>query len=158
MTAPARQAVLRVLSALGAAFGFALALALVGIVEVVETLGDIGDVEEPVALEADVDRDSGDISSGGVANVDGDIYAGRDGNVYKRTDDGWEQAGGDNTFNRTDRADTTLDKERAARDRGTQRDVARGSGVSPASSSGASACPISRPTWPAAPRRPAIVA
>ncbi len=29
--------------------------------------------------------------SGRVVNVDGDIYAGHDGNVYRHTDDGWEQ-------------------------------------------------------------------
>jgi hypothetical protein len=29
--------------------------------------------------------------SGRVVNVDGDIYAGHDGNVYRHTDEGWEQ-------------------------------------------------------------------
>jgi hypothetical protein len=93
----------------------------------VDSTGAAGDVSGAGVIH--YDRETGDVSRGGVANVDGDIYAGKDGNVYHRTEDGWEQAGGDNKFQRTDRADSTLDTERAARDRGTERDLSRGSGL-----------------------------
>jgi hypothetical protein len=71
------------------------------------------------------DRASGDVSRGGVANINGDIYAGKDGNVYKRNDDGsWAQAGEGGRFSNTDRPDQSLDRERLSRDRGYERDRA----------------------------------
>lgn len=39
------------------------------------------------------DRDTGEVSRGGVANVNGSVYAAKDGEVYRQTGDGWEQAG-----------------------------------------------------------------
>jgi hypothetical protein len=72
------------------------------------------------------DRDTGDVTRGGVADVNGDIYAGKDGNIYKRTDSGWEQVDREGKFSRTDRPDQSLNQERAARDRGVQRDSAAG--------------------------------
>lgn len=82
------------------------------------------------------DRDTGDVTRGGVVDVNGDIYAGKDGNIYKRTDSGWEQAGTDGRFYRADNPDSSLDQERAARDRGMQRDAGTGKGSFERSSSG----------------------
>lgn len=67
------------------------------------------------------DRATGDVTKGGVVDVNGSIYAGHDGNVYKHTSDGWEQAGADGKFARADKVDSSLDRERAARDRGFDR-------------------------------------
>ena len=75
------------------------------------------------------DRATGDVSKGGVANINGDIYAGKDGNVYKRNPDGgWEQAGAGGRFSKTVRPDPSLDRERMSRDRGVERDRAGGGG------------------------------
>lgn len=74
------------------------------------------------------DRETGDISKGGVVDINGDVYAGRDGNVYKRTEDGWESVGKDGRTERTNVPDRSLDAERAARDRGFERDRKSGAG------------------------------
>ena len=36
-------------------------------------------------------RGAGGNSAGAVKSADGDVYAGADGNVYKKTDDGWQK-------------------------------------------------------------------
>jgi hypothetical protein len=74
------------------------------------------------------DRDTGDISKGGVVDINGNIYAGKDGNVYKHGADGWEQAGNGGQFKKADRPDPSLDSERASRDRGFERDRSAGGG------------------------------
>ena len=74
------------------------------------------------------DRATGDVSKGGVVDVNGNIYAGKDGNVYKHGADGWEQAGGGGQFKKADRPDPSLDAERASRDRGFERDRGDGGG------------------------------
>ena len=74
------------------------------------------------------DRETGDISKGGVVDINGNIYAGKDGNVYKHGENGWEEAGAGGEFKKTDRADPSLDRERVSRDRGFERDHTAGSG------------------------------
>lgn len=75
------------------------------------------------------DRDTGDISKGGVVDVNGQVYAGKDGQVYKRNDSGgWDQAGGGGKFSKADRPDPSLDRESLSRDRGFERDRAAGGG------------------------------
>lgn len=56
-----------------------------------ESHGTGGDVAG--AGYARYDRDTGQLSRGGVAEVNGDVYAGRDGQIYRQTETGWEQAG-----------------------------------------------------------------
>lgn len=61
---------------------------------------------------------------GNVVNIDGNIYAGHDGNVYHHTDDGWKSmvgGGGSQpaTLDASDRA--SLDRDRSARTLGEQR-------------------------------------
>lgn len=73
------------------------------------------------------DRDTGDISKGGVINVNGDIYAGKDGQVYKRGEDGsWEQAGSEGKFSKAERHDPSLERENLSRNRGHERDQMSG--------------------------------
>jgi hypothetical protein len=74
------------------------------------------------------DRESGDISKGGVVDINGNIYAGKDGNVYKHGEDGWEQAGAGGKFSKAERPDPSLDRERVSRDRGFERDHQTGAG------------------------------
>lgn len=64
----------------------------------------------------------GNLSGAGAINVNGDIYAGRDGNVYHRTEDGsWESVdGARGNLDGDTRRD--LDSSQMARDRGTERD------------------------------------
>ena len=66
---------------------------------------------------------TGEVHRGGVADINGDMYAGRDGNVYRNTGDGWEKMGADNRFARSQPA-TGLDSERMARGRGMEREAA----------------------------------
>jgi len=40
---------------------------------------------------ATYDRDTGQVSRGGVVDVNGDVYAAKDGQAYKKTDSGWEE-------------------------------------------------------------------
>src|SRR5262249_37771272 len=74
------------------------------------------------------DRSSGDISQGGGVGVNGQNYPGQDGGGFNKTDSGWEQAGRNGEFKRTDRPDASLQRESAARDRGFERDRAANSG------------------------------
>jgi hypothetical protein len=57
-----------------------------------------------------------------VRNQDGDIYAGKDGNVYKRTDDGWQQQSRANTASATQ---GTMQGQRAANRQSTQQAYSR---------------------------------
>jgi len=82
------------------------------------------------------DRATGDVNRGGVVDVNGNIYAGRDGNVYRHDADGWEKAGGNNQFARSQPA-AGLDTDRMARDHSFQRQSASGSGCNRGSFSGA---------------------
>jgi len=66
--------------------------------------------------------------NGGVGYVGDDVYAGRDGNVYKRTEDGWQQMNGNRptpneaiSRDHTGFDQSTLDREYGARQLGTQR-------------------------------------
>ena len=68
---------------------------------------------------------NGPQGSGGVARTgSGDVYAGRDGNVYKKDGDSWQQQNGSNGSNAR-RADSAtagqLDRDSAARAEGAQR-------------------------------------
>ncbi|MEI9991704.1 MAG: hypothetical protein WDM86_16890 [Rhizomicrobium sp.] len=76
------------------------------------------------------DRATGNVSHGGAVDVNGNIYAGHDGNVYHydRDNHDWEKAGGDGRFTRASQADPSLDRERAARDRGVEREQGRATG------------------------------
>jgi hypothetical protein len=71
---------------------------------------------------AHYNRATGRVNTGGAVDVNGNIYAGRDGNVYRHDENGWEKAGGNGQFQRTNQPAAGLDNERAARDRGFQRD------------------------------------
>jgi len=78
---------------------------------------------------------TGETHRGGVADINGNIYAGRDGNVYRNTDSGWEKMGADSRFAGSPPA-TGLDGERIARERGSEREAAvnnfqRNGGFSP---------------------------
>jgi hypothetical protein len=105
------------------------------------------------------DRATGDVSRGGVANVNGDVYAGKDGNVYRYDPNGggWTPVTGNGTGGerptpqrsgeqRTSgqgsgvqrpatqphgAPDPSLDRERAARDRGYERDTMSGRSFEP---------------------------
>ncbi len=73
--------------------------------------------------------------NGGVGHVGDDVYAGHDGNVYKKTDDGWQQigrpepktgdhalgAGGSGTREYNNFDHTSLDHDYSARQLGSQR-------------------------------------
>jgi hypothetical protein len=74
------------------------------------------------------DRGTGDISSGGIANVNGNIYAGKDGNVYKYGDNGWEPVNGGPSASPRNDTTKSLDQDRAARSRGMDRDASSGRG------------------------------
>ena len=66
---------------------------------------------------------TGEVHRGGALDINGNIYAGRDGNVYRNTGSGWEKMGGDNRFASSQPA-AGLDGERLARERGTEREAA----------------------------------
>lgn len=82
------------------------------------------------------DRDTGDISKGGVVDVNGNVFAGKDGNVYRYNDGSWNKVerpdakGGGRTQGPvdTDRQRVDLDHDRTARDRGFERDSMAGRG------------------------------
>ncbi|UEB93644.1 autotransporter [Pseudomonas sp. HN2] len=64
--------------------------------------------------------------NGGAARVGDNVYAGRDGNVYKKTDNGWQSVAGGGGANRTQPANNNaqlqnLNRESAARNLGNQR-------------------------------------
>ncbi|MNK86125.1 hypothetical protein D3C87_1060280 [compost metagenome] len=60
---------------------------------------------------------------GGAAQIGDNVYAGHDGNVYKKTDDGWQSmVGGANRSNPANTAQVqNLDRESAARSFGNDR-------------------------------------
>jgi hypothetical protein len=83
------------------------------------------------------DRDSGTVSGAGAVKAGDNVYAGHDGNVYQKTDSGWEQVERNNSANAQNRpsesqrqtaqasgqrssgtANGSLDREQAARNRG----------------------------------------
>jgi hypothetical protein len=73
------------------------------------------------------DKQTGDVTHGGAVDVNGNVYAGHDGNVYKHdADGGWEKAGGNGQFNKTDKPDPSLNNDRLSRDRGEERQTGRG--------------------------------
>ncbi len=68
--------------------------------------------------------DTGTLNRGGVVNVNDNVYAGHDGNVYKHTDDGWTQVDKpDRSQNLSGQTRNTgdLDRDRFARERGNER-------------------------------------
>jgi hypothetical protein len=79
------------------------------------------------------DKGTGDVSKGGVINYNDQIYAGKDGNVYRYDKgEGWSEVGGDREpkYNRASDLPSAgnLDSDRFARDRGGERDFDRGGG------------------------------
>ena len=59
---------------------------------------------------------------GGVVNVNDNVYAGKDGNVYKHDENGWSQVDAPDSDRRTSaERRASLDSERIARDRGNER-------------------------------------
>ena len=77
------------------------------------------------------DRATGDVSTGGIANINDSLYAGKDGNIYKYDKgDGWQQVGGDGKFNKATELPSAgnMDSDRFARDRGADRDFDRSAG------------------------------
>ena len=78
-----------------------------GAVGAFETTGANGNVSG--AGYASYDRDTGQVSRGGVVDVNGDVYAAKDGQAYKKTDSGWEEV----SRNRAQRSGSTA----AARER-----------------------------------------
>ena len=86
------------------------------------------------------DKATGEVNRGGVANINDQIYAGKDGNVYKYDQgNGWSQVGGDGNFNKASNlpAAGNIDSDRYARDRGGERDYQRSNGFNGAGSGGA---------------------
>jgi hypothetical protein len=72
----------------------------------------------------------GGTNSGAIRTAGGDVYAGRDGNVYQKTDGGWSQVGSDSGAQPRDRAGTGTGSGTATtRDRAT---TGTGSGASAA--------------------------
>lgn len=66
---------------------------------------------------------TGEVHRGGAIDVNGNMYAGRDGNVYRNTGEGWEKMGADNRFTPS-QPTAGLDSERMARGRGLEREAA----------------------------------
>jgi len=97
------------------------------------TTGSGGDAQGTGYARAS-DR-TGEVHRGGALDINGNIYAGRDGNVYRNTESGWEKTGADSRFAGSPPA-TGLDGERIARQRGSEREAAvnnfqRNGGFSP---------------------------
>ena len=93
------------------------------------TQGKGGDAKGAGYVKYDSAR--GDVSRGGVANINDSIYAGKDGNVYKYDKgDGWQEVGGDGNFNKATQLPSAgnIDSDRMARERGADRDYDRGAG------------------------------
>ena len=68
----------------------------------------------------------GNQGTGGVARTgSGDVYAGRDGNVYKKTDGGWQQYGGSGGWNDVNRPQPTDAQRQQAQDRAAQSGATR---------------------------------
>lgn len=80
------------------------------------------------------DKGSGEVSKGGVVNYNDQIYAGKDGNVYRYDKgEGWEQVGSGDSQPKFNKASDlpsagNLDSDRYARDRGGERDFNRNPG------------------------------
>ncbi len=94
-----------------------------GAVGAINSEGARGDVSG--AGYVHYDRATGEVSKGGVVNYNDQIYAGKDGNVYKyEQGDGWQQVGEEGRLNKaTDLPSAgNLDGDRYARDRGGERD------------------------------------
>ncbi|HET6552341.1 MAG TPA: hypothetical protein VFG49_02285 [Dyella sp.] len=66
------------------------------------------------------DKASGDVSRGGVVDINDQVYAGKDGNVYRYDkDQGWQKVDNKGGFNRVNGPDSVdTDRDRMARDRG----------------------------------------
>jgi hypothetical protein len=80
------------------------------------------------------DNATGEVNHGGVANINGDVYAGRDGNVYRYNQSGgWEKAGANNRFTST-QANASLNRERATQNRGNYNSSSKNASGSRASS------------------------
>jgi len=79
------------------------------------------------------DKATGEVSKGGVINYNDQIYAGKDGNVYKYDKgEGWSEVGGGQPkVNRASDLPSAgnLDSDRYARDRGGERDLNRNPGA-----------------------------
>ncbi|GAB3335808.1 hypothetical protein [Marilutibacter aestuarii] len=93
--------------------------------------------------------DSGSFDHGGAIKVNDSIYAGRDGNVYRHGENGWEQVTRPGGSAHTPSPPQGLDRDRVARERGQQR---INGGFAPAQ-------PVQRPasgpaTRPMGPSRP----
>ncbi|GAB7128073.1 hypothetical protein JCM19000A_25800 [Silvimonas sp. JCM 19000] len=73
------------------------------------------------------DASTGDVTHGGVVNANGNVYAGKDGNVYRYDKgDGWQKVQPDGSFQRTTPpADSNVDNDRLARDRSADRTATR---------------------------------
>ncbi|HEY5850003.1 MAG TPA: hypothetical protein VIT62_04455 [Lysobacter sp.] len=65
--------------------------------------------------------DTGSLSHGGVVNVNDNVYAGKDGNVYKHDENGWSQVTRPDSSKNLGGETRQLDSERMARDRGNER-------------------------------------
>ncbi|UNK51034.1 hypothetical protein MNR01_08605 [Lysobacter sp. S4-A87] len=65
--------------------------------------------------------DTGSLSHGGVVNVNDNVYAGKDGNVYKHDENGWSQVTRPDASKNLSGQTRDLDGERMARDRGNER-------------------------------------
>ncbi|KAF0814468.1 hypothetical protein IGB42_01369 [Andreprevotia sp. IGB-42] len=72
------------------------------------------------------DKNTGDISHGGVVNNGDHVYAGKDGNVYRYDKgQGWQQVTPDGSFKKAaPPADAGINTDRLARDRGSERSFA----------------------------------
>jgi hypothetical protein len=76
------------------------------------------------------DKATGDVSRGGVANINDQMYAGKDGNIYKYDQgSGWSQIDASGAANRISSlpSDSGLDNDRLARDRDADRYASWGS-------------------------------
>ena len=73
------------------------------------------------------DRDSGSVNAGGAVKVGDDVYAGKNGDVYQKTDSGWEQVERNNAQRQSSQrsSGTTsstsgpVDREQVSRNRGS---------------------------------------
>ncbi|MBA3940014.1 MAG: hypothetical protein C0520_02260 [Sphingopyxis sp.] len=72
------------------------------------------------------DRDSGSVNAGGAVKVGDDVYAGKNGEVYQKTDSGWEQVERSNAQRQNGQRPSGIssttgpaDRQQAARNRGT---------------------------------------
>jgi hypothetical protein len=72
------------------------------------------------------DKSTGTINHGGVVNINDQIYAGKDGNVYHyQPGQGWQPAGSSGRANTLPADSADMDRDRMARDRGADLDNMR---------------------------------